>query len=448
MKLKSYCALIPLLFALIFASCNDDLNNIGGTIQPPSDSISVSLDTLSANARTISMRDSVYARTINGALGKYDDKLFGSIKADYLAQFMFPEGAKFEDNLTTIDSVHFVINYNKFSGDTLAPMGLSVYEVNKPLVENFYTNADPSKYCDLSKVLVNQAFTISGSRILSGGQRAIVADLNKEFGYKLNQAYKDKKIHDSESFNEYFKGVYVTTTFGSTSLINVSKTDLNIYYKYNDIKGNYNNTKDTIRSARFSLTVTPEVIQLNHIQNTNPKELFVEGTGSTYLKTPAGVYTEVVFPIKDIRADLARLNMQTVNSAQFLVNGNTQSENSLSTLMDRPSTVLLIDRDSIDDFFKYRNNKVTGVGSFTTSRDVKYNTYNFKNIANLINHYNAKGVDQITFVLIPVDISTDSSTGAVLGIYNTLTPSNAILRSDPSNMKLNLIYTKFNSPNI
>lgn len=446
MKLKPYYTILPILFAFILASCNDDLNNIGGSIQPPSDSISVTTNTLPVDARTISMRDSIYARTINGALGNYKDEVFGNIKADYLAQFMFPEGAKFEDNLTTIDSVHFVINFNKFTGDSISPMGLTVYEVTKPLVEDFYTNADPSKYCDLSKMLLNQAFTIAGTTI-TGQQKAIIADLDQKFGYNLYNAYKDKKIYDSQSFNEYFKGIYVTTNFGSTSLINVSNTAIDIYYKYNDIKGNHDSTQDTIRTARFSLAVTPEVIQLNHIQNTNPQELFKEGTGSTYLKTPAGVYTEVVFPIKDIRDDLTKLNMNTVNAAQFTVYGNTQEESKISTFMEHPSTLLLIAKDSIDDFFKYRNNQITGIGASFTYRNTQYNTYDFGNISKLINHYNEKGLDQVTFLLVPVEVSLDPSNNALLGIYNTLVPSNAILRSNPSDMKLKLIYTKFNTTN-
>ena len=449
MKLKSHWAIIiPLLFSIIFVACDDKLNDVGGTIQPPSDNISVSLDTLATSARTISMHDSIYARTINGVLGKYQDELFGTVKSDYLAQFFFPDSAKFEKNLTQIDSVQFVIDFVNFSGDSVAPMGLSVYEVNKSLVQDFYTNANPAEFCDLSKTIAKQAYTIVGARkIASSSQRAIIANLDNSFALNLYNAYHKGTITDNESFNNYFKGVYVTTDFGSSSLIDVLYTSIDIYYKYNDVKGNYNNTQDTIRSTRFTLTVTPEVIQLNHIQNTNPSELFVEGTGSTYLKTPAGVYTELDFPLKDIREDMTRLNMNTVTSAQFLVNGNTQAEDNSNSITNRPQNVLLIDKDSISSFFTSRRKiQADGITSFTTARNTSYNTYSFNNVSEMINYYNKKGVDKLTLVLIPVDVSTDTS-GSALGIYNYLKPSTAILRSDPSNMKLNLVYNRFNSNN-
>lgn len=449
MKLKSCLAIIPLLFTILFVACDDDLNSVGGTVQPPSDNISVSLDTIGATAKTISMHDSVYARTINGVLGKYEDELFGTIKADYLAQFMYPDELSFKGELIEIDSMQFVIDFINYTGDTLAPMGLSVYEVNKPLVEDFYTNADPSKYCDLSLPIVNQGFTIAGTKVIgtssAGTQRAIVTDLDKKLGYRLYDAYENKTITNSETFNDFFKGIYVTTNFGSTTMVNVLYTSIDLYYKYNDVKGNHDNTKDTIRTALFSLTVTPEVIQLNHIQNTNPDQLFVTGTGSTYLKTPAGVYTEIVLPLKDIREDMARLNMKTVNSAQFFINGNSQLENELTTLRERPNSLLLIDKDSLGTFFTDRQIKAGGIGSFTTSRNTSYNTYSFNNISKMINFYNEKGIDEITLLLVPVDISVDSSTGAALGVYNYLRPSTAILRSDPANMKLNLVYSRFDT---
>ncbi len=84
MKVKSIFAIVSCFIALAFASCDDDLNSIGGTIQPPADSISVLTDTLAIKARTIWMQDSVYARTINGVLGQYEDNLLGTIKSDYL----------------------------------------------------------------------------------------------------------------------------------------------------------------------------------------------------------------------------------------------------------------------------------------------------------------------------------------------------------------------------
>lgn len=447
MKVKSIFAIVSCIIALALASCDDDLNPIGGSIQPPGDGISVSVDTLGVQARTISMQDSVYARTINGVLGQYEDIIFGSTKSDYLCQFYFPEGGKFQDNLLQIDSVQFVIDFNTFSGDSLAPMGLSVYEATKTIPENFYTNADPTKYIgDKPILLASEAYTISGAKRLSSTstQREIVADLGIDFGKRIYNGWKNKVYNDNASFNEFFKGTYVTTNFGSGSLIRVLYTSIDIYYKYNDVLGNYNNTADTIRNAIFSLSVTPEVMQLNHIKNKNPEALFTDST-ATYLKTPAGVYTEVVFPINKIRENMAKYDRKTINTALFTLKGYTERESTASYELSRPTTVLLINKDSVNSFFSQRklyDGKTSIIGSRGTN-----NIYNFANISSLINTYKDMNLEKDpVFAIIPVEVAykTDANgTSYLTGVFNYLQPATSIIRNDPKNMRLELVYSKF-----
>ena len=453
MKVKSIFAIVSCFITLALGSCNDDLNPIGGSIQPPSDTISVITDTVGVKARTVSMRDSVYARTINGVLGKYEDDLFGTIKSDYLCQYYFPDGAKFQDHLLEVDSVQFVIDFNTYSGDTLAPMGLSVYKVATDLPQNFYTNVNPAKYIgDKPKLLASEAYSISGAKKTANSTntaiigRSIIADLGVPFGKEIYNAWKDKTFTDNASFNNFFKGTYVTTNFGSGSLIRVLYTSIDIYYKYNDVLGNHDQTKDTIRTSRFSLTVTPEVMQLNSIKNKNPEELFTEGTGASYMKTPAGVYTEVVFPIKQIRANMASRNLKTINTALFSLKGYTEKESTTKYELGRPTTLLLINKDSVDIFFSGRqlyNGKTTIIGE----RNKTNNIYNFSNISSLINAYKDMNLDEDpTFAIIPVEIgyTVDANNSKILtGVFNYLQPSTSIIRNDENNMRLELIYSKF-----
>lgn len=455
MKIKSLLTLFSVLFFLNFISCDDDLNSIGGSIQPPSDTISVMVDTIALKSRTISMQDSVYARTIYGVLGQYEDKLFGTIKSDYLCQFMFPKEAKFEDNLIGIDSVRFVIGFYDFQGDSLAPMGLTVYEVDKKLPEYFYTNVDPHKYVDMSKILVHQAYTVKGTEYAQGSStiREITADLGIPFGKSVYDFWKSGKIEDdSNAFIDFFPGMYVTTTSGTGNLINTLDNSFRIYYKYNHIKGNHDGTQDTIRAKEFSLSVTPEVIQLNQVKNKNPEELFVEGTGATYLKTPAGVFTEVVFPISRIAENMKDKNMSTINSAQFSVKGYTEWEDDSDLILQRPNYLLLIPKDSIDSFFKkgelpysYEVKKKNEHVLMAT-RAAGSNVYSFGNISPLIMKYKNENVDNINYVILPVQTEysyTSSGSTELVKVYNYLAPSTAILRNDPTNMRLELVYSKF-----
>lgn len=447
MKIKSLLAVFSFfIFLISFISCDDDLNAIGGSIQPPSDTISVSVDTIALTARTISMFDSVYARTTKGVLGKYEDDVFGTIKADYLCQFSFPEEKEFKGTFKQIDSVQFVIDYRYFTGDSLALMGLSLYQVTSPLTKNFYTNIDPAQYCDMSVSLANQAYSVSGSKILasSSGQREIIADLGVNFGQRLYSAWADGTVKDTESFNKFFPGIYVTTNFGSGSMIKVIYTSIDTYYTYTYEKDGL--TRDS--TDVLTITANQEIIQLNHIQNKNPEALFVEGTGATYLKTPAGVYTEVVIPIAEIAKSMESKQMSTVNSAQFSLKGYTERESDDAYGLNRPSSILLINKDSVESFFTSQTrNLPDSKTSFVAYRESSSNIYSFGNISALITEYKDKNVESATFYIIPVEVETayNSSTGGyqTIGMYNYMMPSSAILRSDPANMKLDLVYSKF-----
>lgn len=446
MKIKSLLLLFSISASQIFTSCNDNLNEIGETIQPPNDTIAIKADTVTINAKTVSMSDSIYARTTQGVLGKYDDDMFGSIKSDYICQFFFPDNLKFKDNFKQIDSARLVIDFNGYTGNVDIPMGLSIYEVTKTLPENFYTNIDPLNYTDLKTVLAKEAYTIAGSKKYSNSNlRSIVANLGPDFGKRIYNAWKNGTIKDNDSFNKFFKGMYITTDFGNSSLIKVASTSIDIFYKHQ-----YKDTLGVMRdtTAALTLSVTPEVLQLNHIKNSNPDELFVGGTGATYLKTPAGVYTEVVLPIAQITANMEKKNMSLVNSALFSVKGYTEKESNPSAKenISRPDRLLLIEKDSVDSFFRHRRLTDGTTSVLSDRRSVTTNTYNFKNIAGLIRSYKKKKIDNPVFIIIPVAteyIPISQSTQKLIGIYNYMQPSTAILRSDPQNMKLELVYSKF-----
>ncbi len=137
--------------------------------------------------------------------------------------------------------------------------------------------------------------------------------------------------------------------------------------------------------------------------------------------------------------------MTTVNSAQFSVKGYTEKEDDSDLILAQPTNLLLIPKDSVDSFFKKRylpDSRIT----YITSRSAASNTYSFGNIAPLITAYKNEGVSEITYVILPVQMSssTDSyGTSTLLGVYNYMVPSAAVLRNDPVNMRLELVYSKF-----
>lgn len=467
MKIKTLLILAITLSTLTFVACDDDLTSLGSSIQPGGDDIFVGSDTLSLTAVTRSFNDSVYARTVYGLLGEYTDPIFGKIKSDYLCEFYCAENSAFADPYKmgiTIDSVRLNTEFTYFAGDTVSPMGLSVYEVTKPLKAFFFTSVNPENYCDMQKLLGQSIFSIQDvpdTVISSTRIRTISTNLNLELGQRFYNEWKNSDgatFKNSDALKEFFKGVYVTTNFGSGSIINVDYTEFDIYYTYTYEKGDASeNTVDRDTLGVFRLPVTPEVIQMNHVKSSPPAGMITEGpAGKTYMNTPAGLYTEVTIPLDAIvKAAVAGAGKDAViNAANFKMLGNTEEE--AKSGLSRPSDILFINKDSLPNFF-YNRKLHDAQTSFVTTRSTTNNSYDFGNLASVINYYTKyykeKGVSplpDLKYLVIPVTATytqTTNSSGytvnVITDLYNQMFPTSAILRTEPKDMKMSIIYSKY-----
>lgn len=171
------------------------------------------------------------------------------------------------------------------------------------------------------------------------------------------------------------------------------------------------------------------------------------------MKSPAGVYTQLTVPIGEIAEKRKNGNYTVLNSANFKLKGFTEEEVGIG--LKRPSTLLMVNKDSIENFFE-SNNKVDNITSMVISRDTTSNTYSFGNMALTIDYYidqlskDGKTIqpsDVLKFYLIPVEYksSTNSSGVTETWVYNTMRPTGAIFRTDEKNMKMSLIQSKYSS---
>ncbi|WP_163319461.1 DUF4270 domain-containing protein [Dysgonomonas sp. 520] len=464
MNFKSFLYSIAIALTVIFSACDDDLNSVGNGILPDGDNIDVIVDSVYLTAKTV-QAESIYARTINGLVGKYEDDVFGTIKSDYLCQFYCPDNVSFEDEYPiTIDSVYFSIDFDQFVGDSLSQMGISLYKVTSPLVNNYYTDIDPTEFCDMSALLGKTAFSVNSIPFVSSSSlgRSLQIDLGKEFGQDFYNAYKsdNNPFANSEKFNEFFPGVYVTSDFGSETLIKVLYSSIDLYYSYVIPKGSVDEVTDTTLVRYMSLSTTTEVVQLNQVRNKIPADLLTEGTGACYLKSPAGVFTELSLPIKDI-ADMMRDKngvidtIRAINLASLTLTGYTEKENITTTSPTRVSNILLIDSDSIKTFFerkKLPDGKYCTTASIVNPDKTFTNTFMFKNVSALVHNYVKKysrgeiSGDNKSFTVIPVEIAQEgsSNTGYYdVGVFHYMMPASSILRTDPDYLKMKLIFSKY-----
>lgn len=456
MKIKTLLIQAIAILTIALAACDDDLNQIGNSIQPDGDKIFIGTDTVYVTAKTVSFKDSIYSRTVFGLLGEYIDPVFGKVKSDYMSEFYCPENIKFEDGTFSIDSIFLKTYFKSFIGDSVAPIGLSVYGIKNPLKAFFFTSVDPEKYIGKDPILYGQKiFSIQDLPDTirnSDRYKYINTKLDMELAYNFYNEWKTNPstFKNQEDFNQFFKGLYVTTNFGSGSLIGTHSTEMVIHYR-NFVK-NAANTADSVVFSTFKLPITNEVIQMNQIKNDIPEELYDHNETKTYLKTPAGVYTEITIPLKSIveKGDKEYGKDHTINAANFKMIGFTEEEEKSG--LGRATSLLLINKDSLTNFF-YNKKKPDNKTSFVITRS-STNSYDFGNISTIINHYadhyRDKGeIPDLNYLIIPVSTSytTVSNQNVLTGVYNQMYPTSTIFRTDPENMKMAVIYSKYNNKN-
>ena len=152
-------------------------------------------------------------------------------------------------------------------------------------------------------------------------------------------------------------------------------------------------------------------MQLNKIENDtkNLEQLASKYQEKcTYLKSPAGIFTEVTLPIEDIMKGHEKdtLNTATISFPR-LNNDNEDNPYNFAT----PSTILMVQKDSLQSFFeksKLADSRTSYTASYSSTGTYK-NAYTFQNIANLVSAMyknKGKGENWNKVVLVPVNVIT------------------------------------------
>ncbi len=438
-----------LLFAMILTilvsiSCDDTIKQVGFTIQPGQDGISVGTDTLTVQATTVQV-DKIFAKTKNPVLGEYIDPLYGTIKSDYVGEFYFPEGETFPSG-SKIDSVQLAISYLTWVGDSLAPMRISAYEITEAIdTLKYYTDVNISGHYSTTPIGEGVYSVNSSEHNYYGSTIRYIMSI--KLPDTLGQRFLNNpdKLKDTETFKQFFKGLYVTTTFGSGTIFDVEYTRMLVHYSYTG--RNKENTKDSVYTDYIGLSMTPEVKQINRIQNNNT-QLLAPNPDYTFIKSPAGVNTRVVFPFSQISD---KLKSQALNLAKFTVQAMPDNSDEKFKLSP-PARVLLINEDSLSGFFESRR-LANNITNFIAALDTTTYQYNFPNLSSMINHYKEKNNGTLTdlnYLLIPISATTSTSsdyygrqTTTISTISNMMMPSAVTISKKPEDMKLELVFSKF-----
>lgn len=383
-------AALLLLFA---AACDDNTGTLGTSTTPSNDSITINTATYQATSRSI-LVDSVLGKSSIVYFGRYTDPETNSVfRSDFMTQFNCVEGGNVfppADSIKGDSAVRFELRlfFSSFYGDRDNAMQLEVYELERTLQEGkaYYTNVDPNDYlAPDAKPIATKTWT-ARDYILDESElddsehyQNVNIPLPLEKGNAILRDYREHPEHFANATNfieNVCKGLYVKCSQGDGTVICIDQVCLNVSFNMARTDSTY--------TTQFS--GSQEVLQVNSFDNKGLDPLVQDGTCS-WLKTPAGIFTEVTLPVDEITKN----EQDTINSARIAFTRYNSKHTSDQFGITAPTRLLLIKKSEMHSFFA-QNNVYDGNTSFInedadSNKDnylLKYNQYVFSNIARLI----------------------------------------------------------------
>ena len=462
--MKAKYALIALL-AITFFGCDDNTAGLGLGMFPGSDrDINGKLTTFDVKTESVHAGQ-IYAMSNIGYVGKFTDEIFGTYEAGFLAELNCPKGMTFPkafsgntesgtgQMMTSFDNVedgvgktytiirdgktpigncqiNIYLWYDSYFGDSLTACRLSMYELDQKVGDKYwyddpytyYTNIDPTQYYDkTTSLLGSKSYTavdlsISDSiRNLSTYTPYIKITLDQAKTQELGeQLLKDGRTQDLyNKFKDIFPGLYVKSDYGDGTILYINAVQMDVAFlehARDSITGGLLHTytgKDSVVYNGRSFTATREVVQANRLENDDKAiQECIDKSEWTYLKSPAGIFTQVTLPIGEINQ---RLEGDTLNAVKLGIPIYNETNNKKFG-MSVPKSVLLIRKKDKDDFFK--DNKLSdGITSSlfdNSSSTSSFTQYTFNNITQMINKCLAdstaaqKEIDDKGFIMVAI----------------------------------------------
>ncbi len=393
---------VVLIFLVSLVACDDNTGNIGYGMLPEKPTVGTT-DFIVTSKSILS--GPVFARSSTGFLGRFIDPIFGEYETSFLTELncidtlTFPSvySADNKEGIMAGDSTHLtelVLYYSQFYGDSISQNNVEVYELNKKLEPYYFTDIRPEEFYDVSKEpLATKTFTPidysnSDSPLESENyypRLRIV--LPKEFGERILRANREhpEYFYSSDAFiDNLLKGLYIRTVGGDGAILYIDQAMMNVVYAchYKDSLNNILKKEDGTDSLYHLQKVFPatrEVIQANHFETSDKLDEKVKETGHTYLKSPAGIFTELKMPYIELEEQLREDSLNIVK----LEIPSYYDDSDYKYKMNPPEYILLLRKSELETFFK--NNQLSDhITSYEVQFNPKTNIYTFGNLNRLV----------------------------------------------------------------
>ncbi len=470
-KINSILFICFLFFCTCLIGCDGDVANAGSSTLSDSDEICVKSDTFSV----ISALDSCAAISLTPdsfLLGECDTH-FGTLKADILTQLACPEGFEYPGGESAqVDSICLHLYYRNWYGDGNAPLGIAVYELDRQTLDAntpYPNNLALTDYCSLEASTAIAA----QSMIIIPANNKDSAYLSENDGYvasvtiKLSDAFakrffQTKTFASQDAFNEQFKGLYIRTDFGGSTVLYVVDMGMSVYYHFTMQRPGVN---DTVINDVKSFYANEEVRQVNRFIYPNREATlhhYAQVADTNYIVSPANIYTNLSVSMDSI---YNRIDEQLVEADKYRVYVN-KAELVIDVLYDvedlgRPrdtwdipaANMLLLRADKQDTFFaknELPSDTTAILASLSAETDSLANvSYSYTyDLSGMLTQQlrSADRAESLEFVLVPVSVTTNTSTGNVTAVKQLQTISATCIRSSNNAvnpMNIEMVYSGF-----
>lgn len=405
---------LPIALLLLggLIGCNES-NTIGSSLVQ--DKIEIVIDSSFSISGSSVANPIIQSRTSNQLLGKIDAKGYGYLATDFLTQLM-PTNSIDTVGVTVSDldsiQLRMFMSASDYVGDTLAPMALQVYRLNKEITAPIYSDLNPQLYYSPSDLLASTGYTATVASLddqlfnrythPDSALRVVNVNLPISLAKEFFNRYKQDPslFNDPQRFADWFPGLYIKNNFGSGRIMQFYASNIYLFYKK---KTNISGKDSTYTQANVIMSVTPEVVLGNSITFDVSQELKEHTQKQPTLVAPAGYNVEVKIPIREMLAKYkSQANTYTVINTLKLDIPVENVKNDYN--ITAPANLLLIRKDKVKEFFS-KQQLNDNINSFYATYNSTTKSYSFNSMRQYFIDMTKK--DVVTdadgeFVLIPV----------------------------------------------
>lgn len=426
-------------FSLV--SCEDNVSSVGSDLA--TGEVQIALDSLIWNGTdqyiyrgnqkfqvncpkisyTSYFDDVIDSRSTTNLLGRISVPEYGDLKCSFVSQLMCTARLDIPDSipLTQIDSMKLLLRVpsGELTGDPYAPQQLKVFQLSKSLPNDIDNRFDPTGYYDNSTLLGTKSFTLSALGMKDSLYKVnslinIDIPMSHEMAVKTVKDYRDEQTKSifewPQTFEQYFHGIYVDTSFGRGCVANIKYADFVIYYNY---KEPTTTTSDGVTTTIINTKVgatgvfasSPIVLSSNNISYKSSSILDnLAANNEAIITTPGGYRVRLKFPANELLDiyNQSQSKLAVVSDLSFSIPVE-EIENDYD--ITPPPYLILVKSSKLADFMS-SNSLPDNKDSFYAQYSSKLKRYTFSSMRNYIIGLIQNGVteDDLDFTIVPANI--------------------------------------------